>query len=164
MTSMVIKADFSALKHANWHEYAIRFFFGGSMTVIAGLIAKHYGPELGGLFLAFPAIAPATVTLLDQQVKQQREHAGLEGHTRGRKTAALDMFGTVWGSAGLIAFGLVIWKMGASHSAWMVLPLATIVWFAGAFSVWELRRLLKHRKALRAGASLDRISARSHRR
>jgi hypothetical protein len=158
MTSMAVKADFSALKEANWREYAIRFFFGGSMTVIAGLIAKHYGPELGGLFLAFPAIAPATATLLDQQVKQEREHAGLEGHTRGRKTAALDMFGTVWGSAGLLAFGLVIWKMGPSHSAGTVLPAATIVWFAVAFSMWELRRLLRHRRAARPKAKLDRVS------
>ena len=102
---MVVKADISALKQASWLEYAIRFLFGGLMTVIAGLIAKHYGPGLGGLFLAFPAIAPAAATMIDQHAKEQRQRAGLEGHTRGRKTAALDMFGTVWGSVGLLAFG-----------------------------------------------------------
>jgi hypothetical protein len=146
MKGMVVKADLSELKGADWREYAMRFFFGGSMTVIAGLIAKHYGPELGGLFLAFPAIAPATVTLIDQNVKQEREQAGLEGHTRGRKTAALDMFGTLWGTAGLVAFGFVIWKMGASHSTRAVLTTAMIAWFVAAFSVWELRRLLKRRR------------------
>jgi hypothetical protein len=161
---MLIKADISAFVDASWSEYAIRFVFGGSMTVIAGLIAKHYGPELGGLFLAFPAIAPAAVTMLDQQTKEERQRVGLEGHRRGRKTAALDMFGTLWGSVGLIAFGLVIWRMGASHSAPLVLCLATLAWFVGALSTWELRRMLKQRRAARPKTSLDGVSARADRR
>ena len=78
---MLIKADISALKQASWIEYAIRFLFGGLMTVIAGLIAQHYGPELGGLFLAFPAIAPATATLIDQHAKEDKQRAGFQGHT-----------------------------------------------------------------------------------
>lgn len=143
---MVIKADISALKKVSWLEYGARFLFGGLMTVIAGLIAKRYGPELGGLFLAFPAIAPAAATMLDQHAKEEKERAGLQGHTRGRKTAALDMFGTVWGSVGLLAFALVIWRMGATHSAWVALPVATLAWFVGALSTWELRRILKRPK------------------
>ena len=143
---MIVKADISALKKASWLEYSIRFLFGGLMTVLAGLIAKHYGPELGGLFLAFPAIAPAAATMIDQHAKEQKQRAGFEGHTRGRKTAALDMFGTVWASVGLLAFGLVIWWMGSSHSACLVLPIATVVWLAGALSTWELRRILKRQK------------------
>jgi hypothetical protein len=144
---MVIKADISALKKASWGEYGIRFLFGGIATVIAGLIARHYGPELGGLFLAFPAIAPATATLLDRHVKEERQRAELEGHTRGRKTAALDMFGTVWGTVGLFGFGQVIWLIGPSQSAWIVLLVAMAVWLVGALSTWELRRVLKRRKA-----------------
>jgi hypothetical protein len=159
--NMVVKADLSALKQATWREFSMRFAFGGAMTVLAGLIAKHYGPELGGLFLAFPAIAPASVTLLDQQVKEQRQRAGMEGHTRGRKVAALDMFGTLWGSAGLIAFGLVVWKMGPLYTPWAVLPLAMIAWFAAAFSVWELRRLLKHGRGTRRKTALSNVSVRS---
>ena len=155
---MVIKVDISALKESSWGEYAIRFLFGGMATVIAGLIAKYYGPELGGLFLAFPAIAPATATLLDQNVKEERQRAGLEGHIRGRKTAALDMFGTVWGTVGLVAFALVIWLMGPSHSAWIVLPLAMTVWLVGALSTWEMRRLLRRWKVSRHGALIQNSS------
>lgn len=140
---MVTKADLSALKKSSFGEYGIRFLFGGLATVTAGLVAKYYGPELGGLFLAFPAIAPAAATLLDQHAKEQKQRAGFEGHARGRKTAALDMFGTVWGSVGLLAFALVIWLMGPSHSAWLVLAIASVGWFAGALSTWELRRILK---------------------
>ncbi len=161
---MVIKADISALKQASWLEYGIRFLFGGLMTVIAGLIAKHYGPELGGLFLAFPAIAPAAATMIDQHAKEQKQRAGFEGHTRGRKTAALDMFGTVWGSVGLLAFALVIWQMGPAHSAWMVLLVATVAWFTGALSTWELRRILKHRRAAGPKTTLEHISMRPPRR
>ena len=155
---MVIKADISALRKASWPEYGVRFLFGGLMTVVAGLIAKHYGPELGGLFLAFPAIAPASVTLLDQNVKEERERAGLEGHTRGRKTAALDMFGTVWGSVGLLAFALVIWQMAPTRSTWVVLCIATAVWFAGALLTWELRRVLRRKKASPHKAAVQRVS------
>jgi hypothetical protein len=161
---MVVKADISALKKASWIEYGIRFLFGGTMTVLAGLIAKHYGPELGGLFLAFPAIAPAAATMIDQHAKEQKQRAGLEGHTRGRKTAALDMFGTVWGSVGLLAFGLVIWQMSPAHSGGMVLLVATLAWFIGALSTWELRRILKHRRAARPEATLEQISMRNSRR
>lgn len=142
---MVIKADISALQEANWREYGIRFFFGGLMTVIAGLIAKHYGPALGGLFLAFPAIAPAAATMIDQHVKKEKQQAGFEGHIRGRQTAALDMFGTAWGSVGLFAFGVVVWRMGPGHNTCMVLATATAVWVAGALSTWELRRIVKRR-------------------
>ena len=155
---MVIKADISAIKKATWLEYGIRFLFGGLMTVVAGLIAKHYGPELGGLFLAFPAIAPAAATMIDQHAKEQKQRAGFEGHTRGGKTAALDMFGTVWGSVGLLAFALVIWQLGARHSARMVLPVATLAWFVGALSTWELRRVVKRQKASPHKAPVQQVS------
>lgn len=155
---MIVKADISALKKANWPEYVIRFLFGGLMTVIAGLVAKHYGAELGGLFLAFPAIAPAAATMIDQHAKEQKQRAGFEGHTRGRRTAALDMFGTLWGSVGLLAFALVIWQMGPAHSAWMVLPVATMAWFVGALSIWELRRIVKRPKTSPHKEAAQRVS------
>lgn len=161
---MVIKADISALKKASWLEYSIRFVFGGSMTVVAGLIAKHYGPELGGLFLAFPAIAPAAATMIDQHAKEEKQYAGLEGHTRGRKIAALDMFGTVWGTVGLLGFALVIWQMGTSHNVWVVLSLATLAWFIGALSTWELRRILKRKKSVRSETNLGEVKMRDHQR
>ena len=38
------------------------FFFGGLITAVAGVIAQRFGPIIGGLFLAFPAIFPASAT------------------------------------------------------------------------------------------------------
>ncbi|MGH9691779.1 MAG: hypothetical protein ACRD4C_12000, partial [Candidatus Acidiferrales bacterium] len=63
---MQINFDFSALKRTRSYEYALRLFFGGAVTVATGLIAKHYGPVFGGLFLAFPAIFPASATLIEK--------------------------------------------------------------------------------------------------
>jgi hypothetical protein len=36
------------------------------MTAIPGWIASKYGPVVGGLFLAFPAIFPASATLVEK--------------------------------------------------------------------------------------------------
>ncbi len=161
---MVIKADISAVKSTSLSEFAMRFLFGGAATVIAGLIAKYYGPEAGGLFLAFPAIAPGAATLLDQHAKRHRQRLGLGGHTRGRKVAALEMFGTLWGTVGLLAFALVVWRMAPSHSAAIVLLLATLAWFTCVLLAWELRRLLRQRNAAHRASIRGRVSVREDKR
>jgi Protein of unknown function (DUF3147) len=50
----------------------VRFLFGGICTVGAGLIARRYGPGIGGLFLAFPAIFPASATLIQTHEKEKK--------------------------------------------------------------------------------------------
>jgi hypothetical protein len=40
---------------AAW-EYVLRFMFGGGVTMCTGLLARRYGPAMGGVFLAFPTI------------------------------------------------------------------------------------------------------------
>jgi uncharacterized protein DUF3147 len=71
---MRIEADFSSLKQSNFREHVVRFVLGGAVTVAAGLIALRWGPVIGGLFMAFPAIFPASATLIAQhEVKRKRE-------------------------------------------------------------------------------------------
>jgi hypothetical protein len=61
---MIIRAKLSALKEGRWYEYVIRFLLGGATTLIAGIIADIWGPENGGLFLAFPPFSvPARPSL-----------------------------------------------------------------------------------------------------
>src|SRR6266581_1060457 len=55
----------------SWKASALRFVLGGAITLITGLIAARFGPVLGGLFLAFPAILPAGVTLIEQHDGQK---------------------------------------------------------------------------------------------
>jgi hypothetical protein len=57
---MQIKVDLSVLGQTKWYEYAVRFLFGGLITAVAGIIVQKFGPGIGGIFLAFPAIFPAS--------------------------------------------------------------------------------------------------------
>jgi hypothetical protein len=63
---MLIRVNPSALAQGDGHEYVLRFALGGLTTVLAGMIAAKCGPVIGGLFLAFPAIFPATATLAEK--------------------------------------------------------------------------------------------------
>jgi len=99
---MIVKVDLSSLKSTKPHEYAIRFFFGGLLTTLTGLIAKKYGPVIGGLFLAFPAIFPASVTLIEKHEKQKKQKVGYDGTNRGRNAASLEAGGASIGALALV--------------------------------------------------------------
>ena len=111
---MIVEFKPSALRQTHWYEYLVRFVLGGVMTVATGVIAARFGPVIGGLFLAFPAIFPASATLIEKHVRERKEKADLPGARRGKEAAALDAAGAVLGSFGLVAFGLVIWLMTCS--------------------------------------------------
>src|SRR5580693_10264599 len=125
---MTIKIDPSGLKQTKWHEYAVRFVAGGIITVIAGVIAGKFGPGVGGLFLAFPAIFPASATLIEKNAREEKRKAGLNGTRRGRMEAAVDAAGAAIGTLGLLAFAVVIWRFMPDHLPWMVLLAATVLW------------------------------------
>ena len=139
---MRVSFDFAALKKTAWHEYAVRFLFGGAVTVIAGILAKLYGPAFGGLFLAFPAIFPASATLLEKHQREKKQAAGISRTVRGRQAAALDARGVAMGSVGLVMFALIVWKMLPSWNGAFTLGVALAGWFAVSFLLWRLR---KHR-------------------
>lgn len=92
---MLIQFQFEALRKIKWNELATRFLFGGAITAAAGLVAQHFGPAVGGLFLAFPAIFPASVTLLAKKQAEKKAADGMDGTIRGRKAAALESRGTL---------------------------------------------------------------------
>ena len=121
---------------------------GGAITVIAGLIAQFYGPVWGGLFLAFPAIFPATVTLVASHERKRKARHGLQGAKRGLDAAAANALGATLGSIGLFIFAMVACGLLTFGSgAWALLP-ATIAWFlvAGtAWLVWKRRQRRPHR-------------------
>jgi Protein of unknown function (DUF3147) len=138
---MIVRLNPSALRETRWYEYLIRFALGGAITVIAGYIAARFGPIVGGLFLAFPAIFPASATLIEKHVRERKEKAGLAGKRRGKEAAALDARGAMLGSFGLAAFALVIWLM-IERSPPLALLLAAAAWLAVAVLAWILRRWL----------------------
>jgi hypothetical protein len=140
---MRVKVNFAALKQTKWHEYAVRFVFGGLITVVTGIIAKEFGPGIGGLFLAFPAIFPASATLVESHEKEKKRRLGLEGTVRGRNAASLDARGAAIGSIGLIVFAIVVWRFLPGHPAWLILTGATLAWLIISIILWQSRTILR---------------------
>ncbi len=130
----------SALRQTSWREYAVRFVFGGLVTAAAGLIANQFGPVVGGLFLAFPAIFPASVTLVEKHEDQKNKQDGVDGEAQSRDISGVVAAGTSMGALGLLAFGLVVWQLGPRMAPWLVLLLAMVVWLVVAVLVWLIRR------------------------
>jgi hypothetical protein len=105
------------------------------------LIAKHFGPVVGGLFLAFPAIFPSGATLIDKHERDKKRRAGIPRTIRGRLAAALDARGAAMGSIALAAFGFVIWQCLPHHNAAVILTTAVSAWLVLAVLLWRVRKL-----------------------
>lgn len=142
---MRVKVTFDpvGLRETNWREIAIRFVFGGVVTVVTGLIASRWGPSLGGLFMAFPAIFPAAATLVAEHEDEEMERAGLKGDRRAAAAAALDARGTAMATIGLIVFAVMAWKLLPAHRMAPVLLASTFVWFSVAVTIWWLRKAIR---------------------
>jgi uncharacterized protein DUF3147 len=137
-TSQMITARPSAIAGMRWYEYVSRFVFGGLATAVAGVIAKEYGPSVGGLFLAFPAIFPASATLIEQHEKRRKQQTGAHGTLRGRRAAALDAAGASIGAFGLLTFACVAWKLMLHLSPWATLLIAVLGWLVVSMLTWKL--------------------------
>jgi len=137
---MQIKVDPSVLGQTKWYEYAVRFLFGGLITALAGIIAKKFGPGIGGLFLAFPAIFPASATLIEKHEKQKKEKEGLQGMQRGREAASADAAGSAMGSIGLLIFAFLVWQLAPCHRTLIVLMGATVAWLTVSMLTWHVRK------------------------
>jgi len=137
---MGVSASIARLRQTKARDFIIRFVFGGVVTVATGLIATRFGPVVGGLFLAFPAILPASLTLLAQ-------------HARNTQPAGADAYGSIFGSVGLLAFAAVTWALGIVAPAWLVLLLAMLVWIVTACGTWAfVERLRRTRREQPLGA------------
>ena len=140
---MAVRLNLSALRQTKWYEIVLRFLFGGIATVATGLIAKSFGPVVGGLFLAFPAIFPAIATLVEKHVNEKKRMAGIDGVDRARCAVALEARGATMGSIGLAAFAIVAWQFLFGRPAWLVLTAATLSWLITSLLIWELRRVAR---------------------
>lgn len=136
---MKIQVNLSVLGETKWHEYVVRFVFGGLVTAIAGMIAREFGPVIGGLFLAFPAIFPASATLIEKHEREKHREA-LKGTERAADAVSVDAAGAATGSIGLAIFAVVVWRAVPSHSAGLVLTIATLAWLGVSVLLWELRK------------------------
>lgn len=128
------------MKGIKLHEAILRFAFGGVVCVAAGLIAKRFGPGIGGLFLAFPAIFPAGASLVEAHEKAHKARAGFDGTVRGRTVASIDAAGAAIGCIGLAGFATVFWLLLPHVGTTLVFVLASLAWIALSVSFWLLRK------------------------
>ena len=100
-----------------------RFILGAMISLGAAIVSVGLGPLAGGVFLAFPAILPATLTLLERD--------------KGTVAAVGDARGALAGALGLVAFAVTVVVL-AHHvaaaitlltglSAWIVVSLLLYV-------------------------------------
>jgi hypothetical protein len=97
-------------------EWFVRFAFGAGVSALAGLVSELWGPKVGGLFLAFPAILLASLTLVakDEGAHQARE----------------DARGAALGATGLVGFAVVVATTARQWPVWATLIIATLTWAA----------------------------------
>ncbi|MFC4014032.1 DUF3147 family protein [Nonomuraea purpurea] len=114
----------SKLRDTPVRGLVVRFVFGAFVSVVAGLVGLYWGPVAGGVFLAFPAILAATLTLIEE-----------EEHRRG--PAVQDVRGAALGATGLIVFAVCVWALAARLPALLVLGLATAAWAVVAGALYH---------------------------
>ena len=125
---MRIQLDISVLRETRWYQIAVRFLFGGLVTAATGIIARKYGPSIGGLFLAFPAIFPASATLIERHEKEKKEREGLHGAVRARKAVGVDAAGAAIGSIGLFVFALLIARFLSNSRPSLLIVASILCW------------------------------------
>lgn len=140
MTKIVL--DLSTVRQTTWRQGAARFLIGGVITALVGIIGRKFGPGIGGLFLAFPAIFPASATLIEKHELEKKVRAGVNGVIRSREVAGVDAAGAAMGSLGLLAFAFIVYKTLLRYPAWQVLGAAVLVWMALSVLVWRIHKAM----------------------
>lgn len=129
---LVPGVDTARVKTHRFNDYALRFAFGAGISLVAGLIGMGFGPKVGGVLLGFPAILPASLTLI-----QKKE---------GKEEASIDSAGAVLGAVAMIAFAsfisLTVTSMGAVTST----LIALVVWLLVAAGLYFLVALVFRRE------------------
>ncbi len=114
-------------------KYLTRFVFGAGIAATAAIVGAVFGPKVGGILLAFPAILPASLTLIERK--------------DGRHEAKIDAKGALLGSLALIGFAAVAALALPRLSPWIALALACAAWTVIAAGLYVLMvRLPRRRK------------------
>jgi hypothetical protein len=107
------------LREVHARDLGYRFAAGAVTSVVAGLMTLAFGPRIGGIMLAFPAILAASLTLIEEQ----------EDSAEAREDAR----GAVVGGLGMAAFAAVAAVLFGAVNAAIALLAATVAWFLAAF-------------------------------
>lgn len=129
---LVPKVDPGQIKSHRFGDYARRFLFGAGIALVAALVGMKFGPKVGGILLGFPAILPASLTLIEKR--------------EGKAEASIDSVGAILGATALIVFAIIV---GVTVTSWGVLPgllVALIVWLLVAVGLYFAVALIYERE------------------
>ena len=107
-------------------EMSVRFGFGALVALVAAGVGSLAGPKAGGLFLAFPAILPASLTLIEKK--------------EGLSKAWSDASGGALGAIAMAAFALVAIRL-LTWSPLVALVFAMVAWAAVSIGLYFLFRI-----------------------
>ncbi|HWE13762.1 MAG TPA: DUF3147 family protein [Solirubrobacteraceae bacterium] len=74
-------------------DLLVRFFAGALTSVVSGTATLVFGPRVGGILLAFPAILAASLTLIEEQEDSEEAREDARGAIAGG--CALTVFAVV---------------------------------------------------------------------
>ncbi|HKR99717.1 MAG TPA: nicotinamide-nucleotide amidohydrolase family protein [Candidatus Dormibacteraeota bacterium] len=109
-------ADAGKLKRLSVRDLGLRFAFGAAVSVVAALIGEWLGERAGGVLLAFPAILPAALTLIERR--------------EGTSSAVSDVRGATAGAVGLLCFAITVAVLAQRIQVILALLIASAAWTA----------------------------------
>lgn len=101
-----------------------RFAAGALTSVAAGAVTLLFGPRVGGVFLAFPAILAASLTLIEKE--------------EDSASAREDARGAIVGGAALAIFALVAALLIGHLPGAIALVVAAVAWLLAALLGYAL--------------------------
>ena len=114
----------SALRQVRPRDLGFRFLTGAATSILAGLATLALGSRVGGIFLAFPAILAASLTLIEEQ------DDGAEAREDAR--------GAIVGGCALAVFAAIAALTFGHVSGAVALALAAVGWCAAAFALYVM--------------------------
>jgi hypothetical protein len=137
--------DLGGVRRIGIRPLTARFGFGAVISIVAGIVGLAAGDRAGGVLLAFPAILPAALTLIES--------------TEGTSAAVSDVRGAVTGALGMICFALTVVVLAGRIPTVLALVVATATWatvsvarYVGGITLARRRRHL-HRTLSREAPS-----------
>ncbi|MFE9309930.1 DUF3147 family protein [Streptomyces sp. NPDC088353] len=121
-----MRVDLRAAARTPRKDLLLRFGFGAGVSLLAAVVSRLFGSFVGGVFLAFPAILLASLTLVAEE--------------EGLMSARDDARGAALGTLGLVAFAVVAAVLLRHHSAWLALGAATAAWLVVSLGAYGVAR------------------------
>ena len=121
--------ELGKLRAAKPRDYAIRFALGATVSIGAAIAGKTVGARFAGMFLAFPAILPASLTLIQEK----------EGTRRADRNA----IGAVLGGAALVLFAMTAELTLRRIEPYLAVTLALSAWVVVSLTLYALLALLR---------------------